>query len=213
MSAKGGELAELAAAISVAQARSRSSRKVSVEEQLRVVALELFLERGFDEVTVGDIAARADVTPRTFFRYFPSKETVVVDIADHNLNRLIELVEQAPRTSTVLDLLRHALSAWYADIGHAIPLLHELALGSESVNRVVAARREEWVRRLSDTIPSARPEVSAAGARIWALVAFDIVRLTNEHAEATGIAHAQAVSIVCSEFATELGIPAAVYPG
>ena len=40
-------------------------------------AIELFEERGYDRTTVGDIAARADLTERTFFRYFTDKREVL----------------------------------------------------------------------------------------------------------------------------------------
>ena len=47
------------------------------EVRLRQAALELFLERGFDAVTVGDIAEKTGVTERTFFRYFGDKREVL----------------------------------------------------------------------------------------------------------------------------------------
>ncbi|HLT59833.1 MAG TPA: helix-turn-helix domain-containing protein [Microlunatus sp.] len=49
--------------------------------QLRLMqaALELFDERGFDQTTAGDIAERAGVTERTFFRHFPDKREVLFD--------------------------------------------------------------------------------------------------------------------------------------
>jgi AcrR family transcriptional regulator len=46
-------------------------------ERLRVAALELYLDPGYDKVTVAEIAARAGVTRRTFFRYFPDKREVL----------------------------------------------------------------------------------------------------------------------------------------
>jgi AcrR family transcriptional regulator len=45
--------------------------------RLRVAALELFVEHGYEQTTVADIAARAGVTQRTFFRYFADKREVL----------------------------------------------------------------------------------------------------------------------------------------
>ena len=48
-----------------------------VRERLQRTALELFREHGYDRTTAADIAARAGVTERTFFRYFPDKREVL----------------------------------------------------------------------------------------------------------------------------------------
>ena len=59
-------------------------------------ALELFAERGFAATTVDDIAARADVAPRTFFRYFPTKESVLFHDMEIKLGVIRELLLARP---------------------------------------------------------------------------------------------------------------------
>lgn len=55
-------------------------------------ALELFEERGFVATTIDEIAGRADVAPRTFFRYFSSKEAVLYHDVGTALSQLVELL-------------------------------------------------------------------------------------------------------------------------
>ena len=59
-------------------------------------ALALFAERGFAATTVDDIAARADVAPRTFFRYFPTKESVLFSDMEIKLGMIRELLLARP---------------------------------------------------------------------------------------------------------------------
>ena len=59
-------------------------------------ALELFAERGFAATTVDDIASRADVAPRTFFRYFPTKESVLFHDMEIKLGLIRELLLARP---------------------------------------------------------------------------------------------------------------------
>jgi len=62
----------------------RERKKQQTYDALSEAAIALFLERGFDEVSVTDIAAAADVSKPTLFKYFPTKQDLVLHrIADH----------------------------------------------------------------------------------------------------------------------------------
>lgn len=63
--------------INVAQSTRRERKKQDRIRQVRDVALELFVENGFDAVTVDEIADAADVSRASFFNYFPTKDAVL----------------------------------------------------------------------------------------------------------------------------------------
>lgn len=64
--------------------------------RLMRAALELYAERGFDQTTVADIAERAGVTERTFFRYFTDKREVLFDGAGRLQEVVVEAIASAP---------------------------------------------------------------------------------------------------------------------
>ncbi|UUT34615.1 TetR/AcrR family transcriptional regulator [Microbacterium elymi] len=77
--------------------------------RLTEAALQLYLDRGFDATTVADIAARAGVTERTFFRHFADKREVLFDGA-HELEHLVtEAIAQAPASASAIDVVGEAM--------------------------------------------------------------------------------------------------------
>jgi AcrR family transcriptional regulator len=56
----------------------RQRKRIRTKQMVQKEALQLFADRGYDQTTVDDIAHAAAMSPRTFFRYFPSKEDVVL---------------------------------------------------------------------------------------------------------------------------------------
>jgi len=55
----------------------RERKKLKTRDAIIFTAMKMFLEKGFDKVRIEDIAEAIDISPRTFFRYFPNKEKVV----------------------------------------------------------------------------------------------------------------------------------------
>src|SRR6187401_650611 len=66
-------------------------------------ALELFQERGYDRTTVGEIATRAGLTERTFFRYFADKREVLFGRSGDLEKGIAEAISGAPATTSPLD--------------------------------------------------------------------------------------------------------------
>jgi AcrR family transcriptional regulator len=86
----------------------RERKKRRMYETLSEVAIRLFLEKGFDAVSVAEIAAAAEVSKPTLFRYFPAKEDLVLyRIADHEDEAARVVVESGE--APLVALRRHFL--------------------------------------------------------------------------------------------------------
>lgn len=79
--------------------------------RLTRAAYELFLERGYEHVTVADIAARAGLTRRTFFRYFDDKREVLFSGAPAMQDAVVDAVATAPNNIAPIDAVIAALAA------------------------------------------------------------------------------------------------------
>jgi len=79
--------------------------------RLGQAAFELFTERGFEQVTVAEIAERAGLTERTFFRYFADKREVLFAGAEGFQDLFVSGVAGAPDSAAPMDAVAGALSA------------------------------------------------------------------------------------------------------
>jgi AcrR family transcriptional regulator len=90
----------------------RERKKARTRALIREEALRLFAEQGFDQTTVEQIAAAAEVSPSTFFRYFPSKEAVIL-IDDYQpvlVDALKALPDGVPAAVAVREAVREAFA-------------------------------------------------------------------------------------------------------
>ena len=91
---------------------ARERKKRATRARLESAAFELFETKGFDGTTVDEIAALAHVSPRTFFRYFATKDDVVFSGLDRQLDALTSAVAQRPRGEPGHHALTGALVAF-----------------------------------------------------------------------------------------------------
>lgn len=122
-------------------------RKAETRMEIARAAAALFVRQGLRATRAEDIAQRAGIAPRTFYRYFATKEEAVAPLYAAGAQRWAEAVRTAPARLTVPQALEHAVE-------------HTLTPGVG-----VSAASWEWVRtliRLTDTSPALR--------KVWAEV-------------------------------------------
>ena len=85
--------------------------KNRTRRELAEAASRLFLERGYSSTTVQDIVDVVDISPRTFFRYFPCKEDVVTAIASLSMDDSIDHLAEHEPTEPVGQVLRAMMTA------------------------------------------------------------------------------------------------------
>ncbi len=87
-------------------------RPSTTQGHITAVALDLFASRGFDEVSVDDVARAAGIARRTLFRYYPSKNAIPWGDFDAHLNLMRALLDKADPGAGIGEALRTALLAF-----------------------------------------------------------------------------------------------------
>jgi AcrR family transcriptional regulator len=89
----------------------RERKKQRTRETIARVALQLFAERGYDKTTLDDIAEAADVSKRTIFAYYQSKEDILFCDDSAVYEKIEQTLKQRPPGATTVDAIREFLSA------------------------------------------------------------------------------------------------------
>jgi AcrR family transcriptional regulator len=91
-------------------------RRRSTHEALRRAALASFASKGFANVTVTELAREAGVTERTFFRHFPTKEAVLFQDYETQVEWLAEALAQRPESESLFDAVLFSIATFPYDI-------------------------------------------------------------------------------------------------
>lgn len=100
--------------------------------RLEQAALNLYQERGYEQTTVTEIAERAGLTERTFFRYFADKREVLFGGQENLLKTAVSAIETAPDTATPIEIIIAALEA-------VVPMFQERQEIARQRQSVIAA--------------------------------------------------------------------------
>jgi AcrR family transcriptional regulator len=121
--------------------RGMSRWEPNARGRLEQAAMELYVERGFEQTTVAEIAKRAGLTERTFFRYFADKREVLFAGAGSLQDFLVGTLASAPDSAAPIDAVAAAVEA-------AGALLQERREYSRQRQAVIAANAELQEREL-----------------------------------------------------------------
>jgi len=125
----------------------RERKKARTRAAIREHALRLFRENGYQRTTVEQIAAAAEVSPSTFFRYFPTKEDLV--LRDDMDTRMIEAFERQPSDLSPLSAVRAAVREMFGSYTQAdLDTLGETTALTLTVPEVRARAMDEFARTI-----------------------------------------------------------------
>lgn len=135
----------------------RERKKVQTRQAIRAAAYRLFAEHGYDATPVDRIAAEADVSPSTVFRYFPTKEDIV--LTDEYDDLMADLLRSRPAGEPPLVSLRM--------------VMHQALSGvlNDPAERAEMVQREELVRDVPAIRARAHETMSATGRLLGGIIA------------------------------------------
>ena len=161
------------------------TRRAFAAGEIARTAMALFAERGFHAVTVEEIAEAAEISPRTFFRYFPAKEDVVLLEQRRMYQRLVDAFTARPADEPPITALRNAYLATsdvpasrrkavlqHNQVRLDVPAILARGYGEDVLgNEAIVAGLAE--RMGIDPADDPRPAIAAATVAAAAATAFD----------------------------------------
>jgi AcrR family transcriptional regulator len=133
----------------------RERKKQRTRERIVEAAFELFDERGFDGTTIADIAEAADIAPRTFFAYFPSKDDVVFHDFEASHAMVASWLRDRDPGTNAIDALRAGLADAKGNIGAESLREKRLRQCLVSENESLAAHSQHLMGKFADLVAEA----------------------------------------------------------
>lgn len=150
----------------------RERKKRERRKAISDVAMRLFAERGYDAVTVAEIARAADVSEQTVFNYFPAKEDLVFDEDEAMRDRLVEAIRDRPEGATLVEGFRRIPEAMLARLESydGVPLvgMAEMITGSPALQRRARELMVANAQALTQAIGEAL-DAPADSPRAWSI--------------------------------------------
>lgn len=163
----------------------RERKKLDRRRRIEDVAIELFERQGFDATTIEQIAAAADIAPRTFFSYFDTKDDVVLADYANRLRRILQELDQRPTDEPAWSALQGSFAAVASDYAaEADRLARRFAI--MAVTPSVQARSLQlqagWEHTLTAHLATRLAAASGDPApRLFAATAVAVMRASLQH--------------------------------
>ena len=160
----------------------RERKRQQTRERLTRAAMALFLDRGFEATTLDDIAAAAEISRRSFFHYFASKEDVVFAWQEEITAALIDAVAARPASESMLTAAENAILAMVRQLepGEAIAMA-QLKRDNPALQARDQVKYEKLERALTDAlVKRAGHKMEKLKARLVAMIATGAMRIGGE---------------------------------
>lgn len=129
----------------------RDAHKLKTRTVLRDAALELFLAQGYDSTTTDQVAARAGVSTRTFFRYFDSKDEVLFSGQRFWSEKVADMLRQQPADLRPMDAMCETLVELANGVSRdALVRFERIVSSSVSLLGRAASQQDDNVSRIAD---------------------------------------------------------------
>jgi AcrR family transcriptional regulator len=160
----------------------RQRKRQQTRERLTEAAMALFLDRGFEATTLDDIAAAADVSRRSFFHYFASKEDVVFAWQEESTAALIAAVAARPANESMLTAAENAILTMVRQLkpGEAMAIAR-LKRDNPALQARDQVKYEELERALAEALGKrSGQKAEKLQARLVAMIATGTMRIGGE---------------------------------
>lgn len=167
------------------QVGRRERKKAMTRASILQAAQELFLERGFDEVSVREIADQADVSPTTVFAHFPQKEALLFHEEDAQRERLVAAVRERPDGLSISEALKAYYRSEFVAMwsGEEAPLRLRVMSLMEATPALQEYASRMWLRHEDALVAAITEELGLAqpsdDIRIYARFALQIQLLVT----------------------------------
>jgi AcrR family transcriptional regulator len=139
----------------------RERKREQTVERLQRVALALMSDRGFDAVSIDDICDAADISKTTYYRYFESKEDVLLGRAEENLELMRSAFAECPPDEPLIPAARYAYHRYAATIEadrEARLLVNRIAQSTPSLIARHLSHHKRWEDLLRTEAQRRAPE-------------------------------------------------------
>jgi AcrR family transcriptional regulator len=160
----------------------RERKRAQTRARIQAEAMRLFLDRGFDATTLDDIAAAADVSRRSLFHYFASKEEIVFSTKADFPTLIADAIRRRPAEEPLLDMVENALMDLAAShLSDRMRDLTRLIRDTPALSAGDQAKYEHVERVLAKSLADRKglPETDIA-CRVTAAVAIGILKLATQ---------------------------------
>ena len=177
----------------------RERKKQQTRDTIARVALELFAEKGYDHTTLAEIAEAADVSTRTIFSYYESKEDILFCDEPAMFEQLKRVLQQRPAGATTVDALREFISSTGVP-DENMRLRKQIVAGDENLRlseRARFGRLEELVTEsIARDLDAAPGDIRPALAAASMTAAFTSMRDRLEAESGEPLTHEQAAAVL-----------------